>query len=64
MPLPTPAEPVFDAAMATRLERIWNKAYAAMEPILTEAFAQQNVTLLGGYRYPQQVLIEIGGHQS
>lgn len=34
----------------------WNKAYTAMEPILAEAFAEQNVVLLGGYRYPQQVL--------
>ncbi|RCK49825.1 ABC transporter substrate-binding protein [Thalassospira profundimaris] len=33
----------------------WTKAYAAMEPILKEAFAKQGVVYLGGYRYPSQV---------
>ncbi|QXO16606.1 MULTISPECIES: TRAP transporter substrate-binding protein DctP [Vibrio] len=33
----------------------WQKAYAALQPMLEEAFAQQDVVLLGGYRYPQQV---------
>src|SRR3546814_15623638 len=32
------------------------KAYAAMEPTLTEAFKKQGVVLLGSYRYPQQVI--------
>lgn len=34
----------------------WNKAYAVMKPYLKEGFAQQGVTYLGSYRYPQQVI--------
>lgn len=51
-----PIARVLSLPMLIENDEEWNKAYAAMEPILTEAFAQQNVTLLGGYRYPQQVL--------
>lgn len=34
----------------------WNKAYAVMEPYLKQGFADQGVTYLGSYRYPQQVI--------
>lgn len=51
-----PIARVLSLPMLIENDEEWDKAYAAMEPILTEAFAQQNVTLLGGYRYPQQVL--------
>ncbi|WBU53976.1 TRAP transporter substrate-binding protein DctP [Paracoccus sp. SCSIO 75233] len=51
-----PIARVLNLPMLIENDEEWNKAYAAMEPILTEAFAEQNVTLLGGYRYPQQVL--------
>ncbi|KGJ05454.1 TRAP-type C4-dicarboxylate transport system, substrate-binding protein [Paracoccus halophilus] len=51
-----PVARVLSLPMLIENDEEWDKAYAAMEPILTEAFARQNVTLLGGYRYPQQVL--------
>ena len=50
----------------------WNKAYAALEPTLVKAFADQNVVVLGGYRYPEQTifttfpvksLADIAGHK-
>ncbi|MFC0338881.1 TRAP transporter substrate-binding protein DctP [Kushneria avicenniae] len=34
----------------------WNKAYAVMAPYMKEGFAEQGVTYLGSYRYPQQVI--------
>lgn len=51
-----PIARVLNLPMLIENDEEWNKAYAAMEPILTDAFAQQNTVLLGGYRYPQQVL--------
>lgn len=51
-----PIARVLNLPMLIENDAEWNKAYAAMEPILTEAFAGQNVVLLGGYRYPQQVV--------
>lgn len=51
-----PIARVLSLPMLIENDEEWDRAYAAMEPILNEAFTQQNVTLLGGYRYPQQVL--------
>lgn len=34
----------------------WQKAYEVMAPYLKSGFAQQGVTYLGSYRYPQQVI--------
>ncbi|MFS4436609.1 TRAP transporter substrate-binding protein DctP [Paracoccaceae bacterium GXU_MW_L88] len=51
-----PIARVLSLPMLIENDEEWDAAYAAMEPILTEAFAEQGVTLLGGYRYPQQVL--------
>lgn len=34
----------------------WAAAYAAIEPTLVTAFANQDVVLLGGYRYPEQTI--------
>ena len=51
-----PIARVLNLPMLIENDEEWNKAYAAMEPILQEAFAQQGVKLLGGYRYPQQII--------
>lgn len=50
-----PIARVLNLPMLIENEDEWQKAYAAMKPMLEEAFAQQDVVLLGGYRYPQQV---------
>ena len=58
-----PIARVLNLPMLIENDEEWNKAYAAMEPILKDAFKQQGVVLLGGYRYPQQVIFttfEIG----
>lgn len=34
----------------------WQKAYAVMAPYLKSGFAEQGVTYLGSYRYPQQMI--------
>lgn len=51
-----PIARVLNLPMLIENEEEWTKAYAAMEPTLQEAFAEQGVVLLGGYRYPQQVI--------
>jgi len=51
-----PIARVLNLPMLIENDEEWNKAYAAMEPILAKAFADQGVVLLGGYRYPQQVI--------
>lgn len=51
-----PIARVLSLPMLIENDEEWDRAYAVMEPILSDAFARQNVTLLGGYRYPQQVL--------
>ena len=51
-----PIARVLNLPMLIENDEEWNKAYDAMAPILTEAFADQGVVLLGGYRYPQQVI--------
>lgn len=67
-----PIARVLNLPMLISNEEEWSKAYAAMEPTLIDAFAEQGVVLLGGYRYPQQVifttfeidsLADISGHK-
>lgn len=50
-----PIARVLNLPMLIENDAEWQKAYAAMQPMLEDAFAQQDVVLLGGYRYPQQV---------
>lgn len=67
-----PIARVLNLPMLIENDEEWQKAYAAMKPMLEESFAQQDVVLLGGYRYPQQVffttfpvneLTDIEGHK-
>lgn len=67
-----PIARVLNLPMLIENDQEWQKAYAAMLPMLEESFAQQDVVLLGGYRYPQQVffttfpideLSDIEGHK-
>ena len=51
-----PIARVLNLPMLINDDTEWNKAYAAMEPVLTQAFAKQGVVLLGSYRYPRQVI--------
>lgn len=51
-----PIARVLNLPMLIENDDQWKKAYAAMEPILTAAFAKQGTVLLGGYRYPKQVI--------
>ncbi|MFN7090528.1 MAG: TRAP transporter substrate-binding protein DctP [Allorhizobium sp.] len=51
-----PIARVLNLPMLIENEEEWAKAYAAMEPTLQAAFAEQGVVLLGSYRYPQQVI--------
>lgn len=51
-----PIARVLNLPMLIENDDEWHKAYSAMEPILKEAFAKQGVELLGGYRYPKQVI--------
>jgi TRAP-type C4-dicarboxylate transport system substrate-binding protein len=51
-----PIARVLNLPMLIENDEEWNKAYSAMEPMLTKAFADQGVVLLGSYRYPQQVI--------
>ena len=51
-----PLARVLNLPMLIENDEEWAKAYAAMEPTLQEAFAEQGVVLLGGYRYPVWLL--------
>ncbi|PWR01398.1 ABC transporter substrate-binding protein [Meridianimarinicoccus roseus] len=51
-----PIARVLNLPMLIENDEEWNKAYAAMEPTLIEAFGDQGVVLLGGYRYPEQTI--------
>jgi len=51
-----PLARVLNLPMLIENDEEWAKAYAAMEPTLQEAFAEQGVVLLGGYRYPEQTI--------
>ena len=51
-----PLARVLNLPMLIENDEEWAKAYAAIEPTLVEAFAQQGVVLLGGYRYPEQTI--------
>lgn len=51
-----PIARVLNLPMLIENDEEWAKAYAAVEPILVEAFAEQGVVLLGGYRYPEQTI--------
>ena len=51
-----PLARVLNLPMLIENDEEWAKAYAAMEPTLVEAFADQGVVLLGGYRYPEQTI--------
>ncbi|TZG32482.1 TRAP transporter substrate-binding protein DctP [Agrobacterium sp. B1(2019)] len=51
-----PIARVLNLPMLIENDDEWAKATAAMEPILVKAFGQQGVTLLGGYRYPEQTI--------
>lgn len=67
-----PIARVLNLPMLINNDDEYKKAYLAMKPMLEEAFLQQGVVLLGGYRYPQQVffttfpmqsLSDIKGHK-
>lgn len=51
-----PIARVLNLPMLIENDDEWAKATTAMEPILVKAFGQQGVTLLGGYRYPEQTI--------
>ena len=51
-----PIARVLNLPMLIENDEEWAKAYEAMEPTLVDAFAQQGVVLLGGYRYPEQTI--------
>ncbi|WP_417721544.1 TRAP transporter substrate-binding protein DctP [Salipiger sp.] len=51
-----PIARILNLPMLIETDDEWNKAYAAMEQVLIDAFAQQGVVLLGGYRYPEQTI--------
>lgn len=51
-----PIARVLNLPMLIENDDEWRKAYAAMEPTLKDAFKQQGVELLGGYRYPKQII--------
>lgn len=51
-----PIARVLNLPMLIENDEEWHKAYAAMEPALQEAFKKQGVELLGGYRYPKQII--------
>lgn len=51
-----PVARVLNLPMLIENDEDWAKAYQAMRPFLEEGFAEQGVTYLGGYRYPQQVI--------
>ena len=51
-----PIARVLNLPMLIENDEEWGKAYAAMEPTLIKAFAEQGVVLMGSYRYPQQVI--------
>lgn len=51
-----PIARVMNLPMLIETDEEWDKAYAAMQPMLEEAFANQGVVLLGGYRYPEQTI--------
>ena len=51
-----PIARVLNLPMLIGSDEEWDAAYAAIEPTLTEAFAEQGVVLLGGYRYPEQTI--------
>ncbi|MBM6550084.1 TRAP transporter substrate-binding protein DctP [Marinomonas ostreistagni] len=50
-----PIARVLNLPMLIENDREWQLAYEAIKPMLEAAFANQDVVLLGGYRYPQQV---------
>ncbi len=51
-----PIARVLNLPMLIENDAEWAKAYAAMKPTLNEAFAKQGVVVLGGYRYPKQII--------
>ncbi|MEC8631093.1 MAG: TRAP transporter substrate-binding protein DctP [Pseudomonadota bacterium] len=51
-----PLARVLNLPMLIENDDEWAKAYAAIEPALVDAFAEQGVVLLGGYRYPEQTI--------
>lgn len=51
-----PIARVLNLPMLIENDEEWAKAYAAMTPILVDAFAEQGVVLMGGYRYPEQTI--------
>ena len=51
-----PIARVLNLPMLIENDAEWAKAYAAMKPTLDEAFAKQGVVVLGGYRYPKQII--------
>ena len=58
-----PIARVLNLPMLIENDEEWAKAYTSVKSILTEAFAKQGVVLLGGYRYPKQIIFttfEIG----
>lgn len=51
-----PIARVLNLPMLIENDEEWQVAYTAMEPYLLEGFENQGAILLGGYRYPQQVI--------
>ncbi|MCB1971687.1 MAG: TRAP transporter substrate-binding protein DctP [Geminicoccaceae bacterium] len=51
-----PVARVLNLPMLIENDEEWNAAYEALLPTLADAFAEQGVVLLGGYRYPEQTI--------
>ena len=51
-----PIARVLNLPMLIENDEQWHKAYDAMKPTLEKAFGEQGVVLLGGYRYPKQII--------
>jgi TRAP-type C4-dicarboxylate transport system substrate-binding protein len=51
-----PIARILNLPMLIQNDEEWDKAYTSMAPYLTQGFAEQDVTFLGAYRYPQQVI--------
>ena len=51
-----PVARVLNLPMLIENDAQWQKAFAAMQPMLESEFARQGVVMWGSYRYPQQVI--------
>ena len=51
-----PIARVMNLPMLIENDDEWRKAYAAVEPMIVDAFKKQGVVPLGSYRYPKQIV--------